>query len=67
MKKRKPDIGVFIDPEGNHVLELYDLSYNKQFQRIDIRSHKYKCTFGISAMELLKLIDQNKEILFGDF
>lgn len=69
-KRKKPDvqtIGLFITPEDDYLLEGYSLNYVKEYNRVDITSHKYKVTFGINAFELLKLIEKNKEVLFEGF
>lgn len=66
-RAEKSDTGVFIDKEGNNLLDLYTMRFNPDMNRLEIESRQQGVTMCLNMDSVTEFIERNKEIIFNDF
>lgn len=67
LKTEKTDTGIFIDKEGNNLLDLYTMSYNMEMNRFEVTSRQQGITICLNMDSVTEFIERNKEVIFNDF
>lgn len=67
LKTEKTDTGIFIDKEGNNLLDLYTMSYNMEMNRFEVTSRQQGITMCLNMDSVTEFIERNKEVIFNDF
>lgn len=65
--EEKTDTGIFIDKEGNNLLDLYIMKYNRDMNRFEVTSRQQGITVCINMDSVADFIEKNKEVIFNDF
>jgi len=66
-RAEKSDTGVFIDKEGNNLLDLYTMRFNPDMNRLEIESRQQGVTMCLNMDSVTEFIERNKEVIFNDF
>lgn len=67
IKSIKTFFGLSVDSDNNLLLDKYTFKFIQENNRIEIYSHMTGFTFGVNADELIKFINENKQVIFNDF
>lgn len=66
-RAEKSDTGVFIDKEGNNLLDLYTMRFNPDMNRLEIESRQQGVTMCLNMDSVTEFIERNKDVIFNDF